>query len=257
MALFPTKELANDIARWDKKKLSKEEVNDYISIIKNEKGRKRDNAIEVIMGSLAKLFMKTIYENSNKFSAFVPEATFDDIFNEMNLIILKKIDSYDPDKGALSTWVINMLKPLIYTPSKLMGDKFSYKGKHKLMNINDYDDENNSLSGIILKGFERDSAEDWEDKKRSKKIKNAINSLSKDERDMALKYFGFVDEEDNDFIDNYGKITAASVGRAMGWNKVTATNKLTKIFNNLKTNLSDNPYLKEREYKDFLRIITE
>ncbi len=232
MKLIPSKELQRIINKY--KPIKQKEIEELMDEYHSTKNKKVKEDVHVkIVNSISRMLANIIHKNSSRFIGSIPHATFDDIFNQMVLMILQNIEKYDPDKSALTTWAYWQITPLIKTPHKILGT--SIEADRTAINIDKSTSDDGLSFASTIKDDTIDVEDDYESGRQKKELMTAIKKLKPWEREVILNLFGF--EDDPKYKDKYGKVTFASVGRALGWSKERVGYNVNRMLKIIKTNL--------------------
>jgi DNA-directed RNA polymerase specialized sigma subunit len=227
--LFPSSEVQKLTNKY--KPLSKEEEEKWIEEYKRTKS---DKSTMVLLNGVSKVFTHAINSNENRFIMGVPDAEYDDIFNQMVLMFFKELPKFDPSKSKLNTWVTWVITPLVRTPVKVMGNKFA--SSQNVVNI----DKKINPHGDTIADFISDDDVDLEDdyKKGNKKedLMHSIKKLPKGEQEIILNLFGFVAPK-KEWQSKTGKINASSIARDKGLTPLQMRTVISKILKKLSSDL--------------------
>lgn len=244
--LIPSNHIKSMINRY--KPLKKDEEIKWMEEYKNNKSGNK--ATEVLLNGVSKLFASAIYKNENKFLASVPEATYDDLFQQMCMMFLKKLPEFNPHRSKLNTWATWQIMPLVKTPVKVMGDKFART--HKMVNIDKPLDVNgNSIATTLPDGSA--SVEDrFTTGSEKDRLTKAMKKLSKEDQEIILNFYGFVRPK-KEWQSKTGKINAASIARGMGQPADKIRSRIAKIKKQLVKYLNQSSHRKYFDVDSYIR----
>lgn len=253
MRLYPSQTLRRLLNKY--KPVPQQQI---VPIIEQYLQTKSNKSATIILNAISKIFAKQISKNESKFiAALGPEATYDDIFNQMTVAIFKFIDRYDPSKTKFNTWVQNALWPITKDPVKLMGNRFNNQYKGKMININKpvgSSESGATIADLIADG-DADVQKQLEDQIQDNKLKDAISKLTKQQQQIVKTLFGFIDPKPQwSKVLRNGKVTvnAVTIGKGLGYSPGIMRAKIAKIMQKLRQYLVQAKYDK---YFGFDRLI--
>ena len=241
MALTPSSN-TNKIIRKGRT-LSDNEVKDLVDALKfAKKGSRLEDEIKTtLLGGVSKMFANEIYKNDRKgvWTTTIPNAEFDDIFMKMVELFFTNLHKFDPDKAKLSTWTFHQMKPVILNPVRTFGNRFNKT--HNPASIDKQHgagDENLTLADKLDDGGAGIVA-DYFSSKEQTDIMKALRNLPKFERELIMVLMGFKSAP-KEWKDNNGKVTQASISRAIGKgnNRMYIKRKVDGAMNLLRKELS-------------------
>lgn len=219
---------------------------------------KSDIYAQKILNAISKIFAKQIYKNQSKFiAALGPQASFDDIFNQMTIAIFKFIDRYDSSKTKFNTWVTNALWPITKDPVRMMGSKFNTEYKGKMIDINkpiSSSESGATIASLIADG-DADVQKQLEDEIQDAKLKKAISKLNRQQQQIIKQLFGFDPPKkqwSKVLKDGSVTVNAVTIGRALGYSPGKMRAIIAKILQKLRKQLIQSKYDK---YFAFDRLI--
>lgn len=199
--------------------LSDHEVKELIDALKLAKkgSRVEDEIKTTLLGGVSKMFADEIYKNDRKevWSTTIPNADFDDIFMKMVELFFTHLHKFDPDKSKLSTWTFHQMKPVILNPVRTFGNRFNYTHKPAAMDKQRGTGDGDLTLADKLGDGGDDAVADYFSSKEQTKIMKALKKLPKFKRELIMVLMGFKSAP-KEWKDNKGKVTQASISRAIG-----------------------------------------
>lgn len=233
--LYPSPQLKKILNNY--KKLSNEEQMQLIDDYLYGDHRTSERAATKLINSLSHLFADLITKNSRKFERFASQWTFDDIFDEMTLAFLKSLKRYNKNTSNLTTWATQVVKPIINNAESILGNK--HKGGKQFISINEPD----IYDFIQDKG--QDILQKYKDEQQKNRIRDAIDKLPKDEREIIENFFGFV-EPPKRWLNKYGKVSTIAMAKDLGVHPETIRTKIKRALAKLSR------YLRQEQQKETL-----
>ena len=223
------------------KPLSKEQEFKYAEQYKKTKSDKAANAL---LNGVSHLFANKINKHEGAFLKYVPDATYDDIFNTMVLQFFKYLHEFNPKKSKLNTWTEYTIMPVYRDPLRHMGDKF--KAHHKVVDMDKPFAGSEETIANILPDGSIDIEAAWERGIKNRKLLNAIKKLSPQDRDIILNLMGYIDPPKKEWSKTLkdGKVTinATTIARGLGISPDRVRTKVANIFKKLRTELAENNF---------------
>jgi RNA polymerase sigma factor (sigma-70 family) len=213
--------------------LSEEEVRVWLEEYMRKKSQK---AATALLNSVTKIFASEIYKNERKFLKTIPDATFDDIFNEMALMFLKGLsqNKFDPDKSKLDTWAYWAVMPLVRNPVRVMGSKFA--SSHTHVDINKPHGQDGGTIANVLPDTSVDLEKDYEAGEKHRELQKAISKLNRKDQEIIKSLFGFIPVK-KDWQSKTGKINASSIARGEGVSPNLMRKRIADILQQLRKEL--------------------
>lgn len=245
MNLIPSKETKRLISK--NKPLSKEEELYWVDEYNNGK---REKAQLILLNGITKVFANEISKNNRHFLKTIPSATYDDIFNKMVYMFLKKLPEFDPNISKLNTWATWQITPLIKNPAGTMGSKFESNNKFSSIDkkYGSGDDNSDMTLGDMLPDGSIDIESDYNKTKERQKILNALKKLKKDDREIIMALMGFSNPPD-DWKSSTGKVNIANIAKAKGVNHMNIHGKVKRIYDELRAELRQSKLKKYKKYR--------
>lgn len=241
--LYPSKDLQRIINNYHP--LTQEQSDKWVKQYMKTGSEKSANAI---INGISRLFAKVITKNDRKFViALGEDITYDDIFNQMTVMVLKGIKQgkYDVKKSKLNTWAQWAIMPLVITPVKVMGDKFISVNRGNITNIDaKFKGSEDGTLGDILPDDSVDVQKDYTTDLQNDKLDKAIKKLTKDQQQIILTLFGYIPIK-KQWQSKTGKVNAASIGRGLGIQAAKMRGIIEKILQKLRN------YLKQSKYDKY------
>ncbi len=231
--LFASSSVQKIINRY--KPLDKDEEIYWINQYKKTHSEKSQM---VLLNAVSKIFAHEINKNEPRFIAGVPEATYDDIFQQMVLAFFKGLKNFDPKKSRLSTWTTWEIMPIVRTPLKVMGDKFARK--HGTVNIDMPINDAGDTVATLLPDKTLDIEDSYETGKKKSKLMSAIRKLDKQSQEYIMALFKYTKPEK--WVDKYGKITATSIAKEQGISVDRMYTRIDKILKQLRSILKQSKF---------------
>ena len=212
---------------------------DEIKWMEEYKKTKSDKSATALLNGISKVFANAINKNERVFLKTLPDATYDDIFNQMALMFFKKLPEFDPTKSKLNTWTTWQILPMVLNPDKTMRNKFATHNKVTQLD-NKMSDDGDSFATQLPDGTINVES-DWETGQRNKKLANAIKKLNKEEQELISQMFGY-EKPKKEWQSKTGKINAASIARGMGISADRVRAKLARAMDKLKSELKQSNF---------------
>jgi RNA polymerase sigma factor (sigma-70 family) len=186
-----------------------------------------------LLNAISKIFAAEINNNQSRFIAGVPEATYDDIFQQMVLAFFKGLKNFDPKKSRLSTWTTWEIMPIVKTPLKVMGNKFARK--HKVVDIDTPINDQGDTIASLLPDTSVNLEKEYSSGSKKSKLMSAIKKLDKQSQEIILALFKFNKPEK--WVDKYGKVSATSIAKERGISVDRQYTQISKILDQLRSYL--------------------
>ncbi len=238
--IYPSSFTKNLISK--SKPLKKEEEYKWIEEFQKSKSEKSKLAI---LNAMSKFIANLIYKHASIFEVAVPSATFDDIFNQMVLIMFKSLDNFDLKKNVkLVTFLHQQFLNITKNPGRVMGTSFSRrlldKGEVEVNIDKPINDRGETVAMILPDGSLSLNAQHMGQRTR-RKLLNAIDKLDRQSKSYMLALYGF--DKPKKWVDEHGKITGASIAREEGLSQDIVQRKIRQALNKLRD------YLKESRHE--------
>lgn len=191
-----------------------------------------------LLNAISKIFASEINKNQSRFIAEVPEATYDDIFQQMVLAFFKGLKNFDPKKSRLSTWTTWEIMPIVRTPLKVMGNKFARK--HNVVNIDSPINDSGDTVASLLPDTSVDIEKDYSSGSKKSKLMSAIRKLDKQSQEYVMALFKYT--KPKKWLDKYGKVTATSIAKEQGISVDRMYTRIEKILKKLRSLLKQGKF---------------
>ena len=223
------------------KPLTKEQEIKYTEQYKKTKS---DKSATALLNGVSHLFASKINKNQGAFLKYVPEATYDDIFNAMVLQFFKFIHEFNPKKSKLNTWTEYTIMPVYKDPLRHMGNKFS--AKHKTVDIDKPFAGTEDTIADILPDGSVDIQAQWERGIKNRKLQNAIKKLNSQDRDIILNLMGYVKPPKKEWSkvlkDGTVSINATTIARGLNMSPDRVRTRVANILKKLRTELAQSKF---------------
>lgn len=223
------------------KPLSKEQEIQYAEQYNKKKS---DKAATALLNGVSHLFANKINKNQGAFLKYVPEATYDDVFNAMVLQFFKFLHEFNPKKSKLNTWAEYTIMPVYKDPLRHMGDKF--KAKHQTVDIDKPFAGTEDTIADILPDGSVDIQAQWERGIKNRKLQNAIKKLNSQDRDIILNLMGYVKPPKKEWSktlkDGTVTINATTIAKGLNISPDRVRTKVANILKKLRTELAQSNF---------------
>lgn len=247
--LIPSRETIRIINRY--KPLSKQQ---QIKWTQEYKKRKSSKAAQVLINAVSKLFASQIKRNQTKFVKTLPEATYDDIFNQMVLSFLQGMPTYDPTKSSLTTRAMFTSMPITKNPYQVMGNRFA--AAHRPANIDKPVGDTDMTIGGLIPDKGGSPQDNYYVRKNKGRIMRAIKKLDKQDQQIALSLYGFIPIK-KQWQTKTGKINPSSIARGEGVHPDRMRRRIGKIEDILRSQLRQNKLSRYQKINKIDRLIKQ
>lgn len=234
--LLPSSFTKNLISK--SKPLSKEEEYNWIQDYQKNKSEKSKL---VLLNAMSKFIASLIYKYNTNFEVAVPSATFDDVFNQMVLIMFKSLDKFNFKKEVRLTTFLNVqFQTILNTPGVVMGTAFSRRmlnKKEKEINIDKPINDRGATIGSILPDGSLSLSAQFMDQRTRRKLLNAVDRLDRKTKSYIIALYGF--DKPKKWVDEHGKITGASIAREEGLSQDIVQRKIRQGLEKIRGYLSE------------------